>query len=74
MNSDNKVKYMTNISGGGTPNAYQGPTLHDSKSLSYLKPSLDDTKKFRETTFHPITTKNNNLEFLRYTVNINRNQ
>ena len=50
------------------------PTLHDSKSAVYLNPNLDESKKFRETTYYPTSGKNTNFEFLRYTVNIKKSQ
>jgi hypothetical protein len=36
------------------------PTLQDSKSTSNLYQSVPENKKFRETTYFPVTTKNTN--------------
>lgn len=48
------------------------PSLHDSKSAAHLNPAAEENKKFRETAYYPTSTKSNNLEFLRYTVNIKK--
>ncbi len=48
------------------------PTLQDSKSTSNLYQSVQEGKKFRETTYFPVTTKSTNRQFLRYTVNLNK--
>ena len=54
----------------------QSPTLHDSKSFSYLPnltSSVKDNNRFRETTYYPVSPKNMNYEFLRYSVNPAKN-
>lgn len=58
----------------GSPQHFHrySPTLNDSKSFSYL-PNLSnsnkDQNKFRETTSNTVSQKNQNYDFLRYTIN-----
>ncbi len=48
------------------------PSLQDSKSALNLYQSVPESKKFTYKTYFPVTTKNTNRQFLRYTVNLNK--